>query len=150
MKKQTKSKPKQIKELAGQFEEEFKNNLPIVVLPNGNIAYKNFIIKKTAGEDWAIYAKHSNMLIDIYRLKTCAIMSAKAYERNNLNRFFEIKNLDNQYWASYSDYLVYETNIKKAKDFDRYLILLNKLENSKTRTEHLKEQISKMFKWSFV
>ena len=78
------------------------------------------------------------------------MLSAKAYNRNDLNKFFEIKNLDNQYWASYSDNQVYQHNIKKTKDFDRYIVLLNKLEDSQTRSEHLKEQISRMFKWSFV
>ena len=78
------------------------------------------------------------------------MLSAKAYERNDLNKFFEIKNLDNQYWASYSDNQVYQQNIKKAKDFSRYIVLLNKLEDSQTRTERLQERISRMFKWSFA
>jgi hypothetical protein len=150
MKKQTKSKPKVVKELASQFEAELKNSMPVTVLPNGNIVYKDFVIKKTKQENWAVYFKYNNNVVDEYHLKTCALLSAKAYDKNDLNRFFEIKNLDNQYWASYSDNQVYQHNIKKAKDFDRYIVLLNKLEDSQARAEHLKEQISRMFKWSFV
>ena len=150
MKKQNKSKPKVVKELASQFEEELNKSMPISVLPNGNIAYKNFIVKQTKGENWAVYHKYNNFLIDEYHLKTCALLSAKAYERNDLNKFFEIKNLDNQYWASYSDNQVYQQNIKKAKDFSRYIVLLDKLEDSQTRTERLQERISRMFKWSFA
>ena len=77
-------------------------------------------------------------------------MATKAYQGTNLNRYFEIKRLDNKYWSSYSDNQVYKRNIKTAKDFDRYLILLNRLEHSKTQAEHFKEEISRMFKWSFV
>jgi len=150
MKKQNKTKPKVLKELASQFEEELNNSMPIGVLPNGNLTYKNFVIKKTKGENWAVYFKHSNYIVDEYHLKTCALLSAKAYDRNDLNKFFEIKNLDNQYWASYSDNQVYQQNIKKAKDFGRYIVLLNKLEDSQARAERLKEKISTMFKWSFV
>jgi hypothetical protein len=55
-------------------------------------------------------------------------MSAKAYDRVDLNKFIEIKQLDSQYWASHSDTQVYQKNIKTATDFTRYMILLNKLE----------------------
>lgn len=150
MKKRIKTKNNTVKELASTFEDELNNSLPVTVLPNGNIAYKNYVIKKTIQDNWAVYIKSSNCLIDEYHLKTCALMSINAYTKNNLAKFFEIKRLDNSYWASYSDNQVYQNNIKKTKDFSRYIILLNKLEDSQTRTQHLKEQISKMFKWSFV
>jgi len=77
-------------------------------------------------------------------------MAAKAYSRTDINKFFEIKNLDNKYWASYSDNQVYRKNIKTAKDFDRFQVLLNKLELSQQETDRFKEKISTMFKWSFV
>ena len=77
-------------------------------------------------------------------------MAAKAYLSTNLNRYFEIKRLDNKYWASYSDNQIYKKNIKTAKDSDRFMILLNKLEDSEAQATHFKEAISRMFKWSFV
>ena len=77
-------------------------------------------------------------------------MAAKAYSRTDINKFFEIKHLDNKYWASYSDNQVYRKNIKTAKDFDRFQVLLNKLELSQQETDRFKEKISTMFKWSFV
>jgi len=150
MKKQNKTKPKAVKELAGQFEAELNKSMPISILPNGSVAYKHYIIKQTARENWAVCFKNNDTVVEEYHLKTCALLSAKAYDKNDLNRFFEIKNLDNQYWASYSDNQVYQQNIKKAKDFSRYIVLLNKLEDSQARAERLKEQISRMFKWSFV
>jgi hypothetical protein len=77
-------------------------------------------------------------------------MAAKAYNSTDMAKFFSIKRLDGKYWASYCDTMVYKKNIKTAKDFDRYLILLNKLEHSSAIATHSKEEISKMFKWSFV
>ena len=40
--------------------------------------------------------------------------------------------------------------IKIAKDFDRYLVLLNKLENSEQLANFYKTEISTKFKWTFV
>ena len=149
MKKQNKPKPKFIQELAGQFEEELNRALPLSIQPDGSVIYKNFIVKKTKLGNWGLYNLKSKYLIDEYHLKTCALMGAKQYTIN-LNKFFEIKRVDTQYWANYSDNQVYRINIKKVKDFSRYLILLNKLEYSQERTDHFKEQISRMFKWTFV
>jgi alcohol dehydrogenase YqhD (iron-dependent ADH family) len=150
--KNTKTKPKAkvIKELAQQFEEELKQTLPISIQPNGNIVYKSYLIKQNSSGNWSLYRLNNKVLIETYHLKSCALMAAKAYDHTNLNKFFEIKQVDNKYWASYSDNQIYQQNIKKAKDFNRYLILLNKLEDSGIRTEQFKEQISRMFKWSFA
>jgi hypothetical protein len=153
MKKQNKSRqPKKtiVKDLAEQFANDFTKQLPVTVLPDGGIVYKEFLIKQQTNGNWGVYNIRSKSLVEQYFLKTCALMGAKAYNSTNIDKFFEIKRLDNRYWASYCDLLVYKKNIKTAKDFDRYVILLNKLEDTETKTEHFKEQISRMFKWSFV
>jgi hypothetical protein len=158
MKKTNKQKPKSspkskarvVKELATHFEEDLKKSLPISIQPNGNIVYKNYYIKKNKLDNWAVYNINSHDLVEQFFLKTCALMAAKAYNNIHLEKFFEIKALDTQYWANYSDSLVYRNNIKTAKEFDRFLVLLNKLEHSEQLAEHYKEEISKMFKWSFV
>lgn len=77
-------------------------------------------------------------------------MAGRAYSRTQLEKYFEIKRLDNRYWANYCDMQVYTHNIKSAKEFDRYVILLNKLEYSTEQANHFKEEITRMFKWSFV
>jgi len=150
MKKTNKPKAKVIKELAVQFEEEFKKTLPITVQKDGSVRFNEYTIKQTDNENWGIYLNNSPFLIESYHLKTCALLATKAYSKTNLNKFFEIKHLDNKYWASFSDLQVYKKNIKLAKEFDRFCILLNKLEDSENRTNMYKEQISKMFKYSFV
>lgn len=148
--KKRKFKTKEIKQLAESFKEEFKASLPITPLPDGSAVYKTYLIKETTKKNWGIYHISNGSLIDEYYLKTCALMAAKAYNNTDMIKFFSIKRLDNRYWANHCDTLVYQKNIKTAKDLDRYLILLNKLEHSTTLATHFKDEISKMFKWSFV
>jgi len=150
MKKPYKSREKTIKELAVQLEEDFKKSLPITVLSNGSIIYKQFVIKPLGSGNWALVNSNSTNIIEEFYLKTTALMAARAYGRVDLNKFFEIKRMDNKYWACHSDLQVYKQNIKNAKDFDRFCILLNKLENSQAESDTYKEKISKMFKWTFA
>ena len=150
MKKQNKPKTAVIKELASQFEAELNKSMPVTVRKDGSLLYKHYVIEQNNNNNWALYHAGSNESIDEFYLKTCALMAAKAYQSTNLNRYFEIKRLDNKYWASYSDNQVYRKNIKTAKDSERFMILLNKLEDSDVQATHFKEAISRMFKWSFV
>jgi hypothetical protein len=139
-----------IKELAQELSTELEQKMPLTVLPNGGIVYKNYLVKQTNDGNWAVYNYKSRNLIEQYFLKTCALMAAKAYNGIQLDKFHDIKRLDNGYWANHCDTQVYRKNIKTAKDFDRYLILLNKLEESEFKETHYKDEITKMFKWSFV
>jgi hypothetical protein len=150
MKKHNKPKAKVIKELATQFDNELHSALPVVKLSGGAIGYKEFLIKKMPNGNWGIYQITNKDFIEQFFLKSCALMAAKAYSNTRITKFSEIKQLDNKYWASYSDNQVYKNNIKTAKEFDRYMILLNKLEQSEAHIAHFKDEISRMFKWSFV
>jgi hypothetical protein len=145
-----KNKSKMIKELAQHFEETLNAKLPIAIQPDGSIVYKTFVIRQQATGNWGLYNINSRDLIEQFFLKTSALLAARAYSKTFLEKFFEIKELDNQYWANYSDTLIYAHNIQKAKDFERFQILLTRLEHSRLLTEQFKDRISKMFKWSFV
>ena len=157
MKKQYKSKKKQplatakVKELAETFGSTLDKKLPITMLKGGAIGYKDYIIKQTPSSRWAVY--HMNNLrepVGEYNLKTCALMAAKSYNATQIARFFEIRDLDAHYQASYMEHQVYQKNIKTAKEFDRYVILLNKLEESVIKTELYKKKITAMFHNAFV
>lgn len=152
MKKPNKKSNKQklIKELAQQFESEINSSLPVAVLSNGNMIYKDYLVKQLANGNWGIINIKNKDLVEQYFLKTCALMAAKAYSSINMTKFVEIKELDNKYWANYSDSVIYKTNIKTAKEYERYLVLLTKLEESNRKTRFYKDEISRMFKWSFV
>ena len=145
-----KHKKKAIAELAVQFEEDFKKVLPLSIQPDGSIVYKTYYIKQVANGNWGLYNLHSRDLLDEYYLKTCAIMAAKAHSSVFLERVFEIKRLDSRYWANQCDSIVYKKNIKKAKELDRFIIMLNRLEYSEEQAKHYQDEISLMFKRTFV
>jgi hypothetical protein len=151
MKKTTKkTNTKVIKHLAEHFSVELDKKLPITVMPNGGMLYKDYLVKEMKNGNWGVYNYKQKNLIDQFYLKSCALMAAKAHASTNLTVFSEVKQLDNRYWASHGDYVVYKHNIKTAKDFDRYLILLTRLEESQLKEAYYKEEISNKFKWSFV
>jgi hypothetical protein len=153
MKKQNnKKKPqaKVIKELASQFEQELNKTLPISIQPNGSIVYKNYLIKTNKQGNWAIHKPGVIEPLGTFYLKTSALMAARAYDKNDLNKMFEIERMDTDYRNNHTDSLVYANSIKKAKDFSRFMVLLNRLEYSQERTAHFQDKISRMFKWSFV
>ena len=151
MKKPNKAKKKiQVKALAEKFEQEFNSTFPVQVLPNGSTVYKDYLIKKNKLGNYGLYNYKNRSLVDQFFLKSCALMAAKAYHNTQLTKFFEIKQLDNKYWANHIDAMVFKENIKTAKDFDRYVILLNRLEDAESKELFYQDKISTMFKWSFV
>jgi len=144
------TKPKTIKKLAEQFEEDLNKTLPVTVRQDGSIVFKNYYIKQNKMGNWVVYHLNTRELIDQFFLKSCALMAAKAYDRVDIVKYRRIKTLDNKYWANYSDTLIFERNIKTVKDFERYCILLTRLEQSRDLSKHFRDEISRMFKWSFV
>jgi hypothetical protein len=150
MKKTYKPKPRFIKELVEHFDVDLNNSLPISIQPNGDIVYKDYVIKLNKFKNWALHHR-SGPVVEQFYLKTCALMAAKAYHRLDLNKFNSIKQLDSHYWSNYCDTLVFKNNIaKKTIAYDRYLILLNKLEYSQEKSDFYKNQISQSFKWTFA
>lgn len=141
---------KLIKDLAVHFDSELRSKIPFNILPNGNVIFNDYLVKQLPNNNWGLYHKNTKTLIDQFFLKSCSLMAAKAYGKTQLEKYFEVKRLDTRYWASYCDTQIYGHNIKTAKDFDRYLILLNKLEYSTEQTNYFKAEITRMFKWSFV
>jgi hypothetical protein len=144
------SRPK-IKELAGQFDDELKKHVKLTVLKNGAIGYKDFIIKKNKHQDWCIHhIRNISDAIGEFKLKTCAVLAAKAYSLTSIQKYYEIKELDTQYWANHINNLVYKNIITQPVDLDRYIIILNKLEDSEVKADHLKRKITTMFHASFA
>jgi hypothetical protein len=144
-------KQQEIKTLAETLDIEFKNIVTLIPLPNGAVAYKDYIIKQTKTGSWGIFIKRTaDDCHGEFNLKTCALIAAKALSGLRLQHYNEIKQLDTKYWSNYYRSTVYQHNIKTVKDMERYLILLNKLEDSKWKASHYKDEISKLFRWAFV
>lgn len=140
-----------VDKLSQSFDIDFQKILPLIPLPDGSVVYKNYIVKEASNGYWNIYSKRTGSdSHGQFNLKSCALMAAKALTQMQIDKFNSIKMLDTKYWANYQTTVVCKHHIKSAKDFERYLILLNKLEHSTWQADNCKEQISKMFRWSFV
>lgn len=150
MKNTNKPKKRVIRELAEQFDAELNKQLPITVLPNGDSVYKDYIVRHLPTGNWGLFNYKTKEKVDEFFLKSCALLAAKAYNHIQIRKFKEIKTLDSRYWANYCDSIVYKHNIKLTKDTGRYLILLDRLENSELLVTQYKSEISRMFKGSFV
>ncbi len=148
--KPKKSKKSSLEDLALEFSHTLNEKLEISVISKDVLLYKNYLIKKHKLGKWVLYNATNKDVVGDFFLKSCALLAAKAHHKVNLVKYNQVKTLDNQYWANHMDCAVYSNNIKKAKDFERYLILLNKLEESTARTSLFKDEISRMFKWTFV
>lgn len=150
-KKKQQLNPSKLQELAEDFSSLYDKKVQITVLPNGSISYKNFIIKPSKRGTFQIYYSYNlNDPVEEYNLKSCALMAAKAYNTVQINRFFEIKDLDTRYNTSFTECQLFKKNIKIAKDFDRYVILLNKLEEADLKARYYKEKITVMFRNTFA
>lgn len=147
MKKLTQQK---INELAKYFDDELETYLPVLVLPDGSLFHKNYIIKLLNNKNWGLFNSNNGDLIEQYFMKSCALIAANAYANIDLSKFNLTKQLDSQYWSNYFDISVYEKNIKSEKDYEKYLILLDKLENSIVGAKVYKDKIAKSFRYTFT
>jgi hypothetical protein len=155
MKKHSKKKQNlnhsKLQELAEDFGSLFDKKVQITVLPNGAISYKNFLIKLNKQGTYGVYYSHNpHDPVEVYNLKSCALMAAKAFNTVQINKFFEIKDLDTRYSTSHTELSLFKQNIKLAKDFDRYVILLNKLEEADLKARYYKDKITVMFRNTFA
>ena len=146
---QMKTSKKTIKELAQYFDQELQIQLPLTVLANGSLVYKDFLIKKLPNNKWGIFNIFNKDLKEEYNLKSCALMGAKAYNFKHFNKCNEIKILDNNYWSNYSDTVIYRSILNNISD-EKYPIVLTRLEESDFQANQYKHKISKLFKSTFV
>jgi hypothetical protein len=140
---------KHIKELAYYFDTELQKQLPISLLPNGSLVYKDFLVKELQNGNWGLFNIQTKDLINQYYLKSCALIAAKSYSSRQFKKCFEIKELDNGYWSNYSDTLIFKQNLKSVKE-DRYAILETRLEESTHQSTVYKHKIYSLFKLTFV
>lgn len=142
------NKDRLIKDLAEEFQKEFKK-LSIQVLPNKDIVYNEFLIKKSDG-NWVLIDITSKDIIASFFLKSCALLAAQYYKDYLFNEYRKIKQLDRDYKRNYLDSIIHRHNLSVTKDFDTKVILLNQIECEEANSIYFKKQISTLFKRSFV
>lgn len=139
-----------VRELAEEFNIEFNSAIPFKILPDKSLIYKNYLVKQNRNGYWSVYDVNSKNIIHEFFLKTCALLAAKQYYCQRFDIYGQIKNLDRRYQAHYSDIVVYQYNIAKITDPDQHNILENKLHECRIKAKSYQQQISRMFKCTFV
>jgi hypothetical protein len=139
---------RQAERLEQYLEAEFKNTLPIAVMANGSVVYKNFKIKQNKRGNYSLYRIGGN-LIDTFNLKACALMAAKYYSVNSLTPYNEVKDLDNNYHQNSTDAEIFKHKYKTYKDLDKRDLALWRWELTSERAKRTKSQIEAKFKAMF-
>ncbi len=138
---------KQAEKLQTLLEEELKK-IPLKIVNEKLLAYKNFKIKQDKKGFWLLIDPQGD-IIDKFRIKTTASLAAKFYDQTNLKKFHEIKILDGQYWYNHVDAEIFEYRYKTTKDLEKKDYFNCRREIAKSRTVHYKNEISSLFKANF-
>jgi hypothetical protein len=139
-----------ITEFAGYFDQELQTTLPISVLPDGSLVYKDFLVKQLDNKYWGVYNITSRDLINEYYLKSCALMAAKEYFHRQYEKYHNVKMLDSKYASVSTDASVFKNNISLVTDNDKYQIMLTRLEESNVLLQHYQHLILRLFRQSFI
>jgi hypothetical protein len=139
-----------IKEFANYFDQELQTTLPLSVMPDGSLVYKNFLVKQLDNMNWGMYNIESKDLINQYYLKSSALIASKAYNHRHYAQYYEINNLDKKYATLLNDNSVFKHNIELTTDNEKYQILLTRLEESITQFQHYQKLILRLFRQSFI
>jgi|688.fasta_scaffold697999_2 hypothetical protein len=137
-----------VKDFKRYAEQEVDKSLPVKILPDNSLIYKNFRIKKVK-EKWTVNYTKSSDIIDEFYTKTGALLGAKFYNTNNLSKFTAIKDLDRKYYYTLSEIDIYRELIKHTQDFTKKEILYSRYDVAEHRSKVYKEQIASEFKTHF-
>ena len=139
-----------ITEFAGYFDQELQTTLPISVLPDGSLVYKDFLVKQLDNKYWGVYNITSRDLINEYYLKSCALMAAKEYFHRQYEKYHNVNMLDSKYASVSTDAFVFKNNIALVTDNDKYQVMLTRLEESNVLSQHYQHLILRLFRQSFI
>lgn len=139
-----------ITEFAGYFDQELQTTLPISVLPDGSLVYKDLLVKQLDNKYWGVYNITSRDLINEYYLKSCALLAAKEYFHRHYEKYHNVKMLDSKYASVSTDASVFKNNISLVTDNDKYQIMLTRLEESNVLSQHYQHLILRLFRQSFI
>lgn len=128
--------------------EEFSKKPPIALLKNGSIAYKEFILKPTKDGNWELMRANESTL-DVFRLKTSALVAAFFRKRENFKMYFEIRNLDQCYARNkVNAELLKQRSINATDSFNQDLFTARYYE-AKRAAKQAKSKITKQFRTLF-
>lgn len=131
------------------LEEEFTKKLPILVLPDKSILYKEFRIKQNKHQVWDLRWARTNDKIDSFHTKTSALLAAKFYQANNYARYNEVKHLDLSYWSNSVDAVFFKTRLNTTRDCELKDLFICRRDLAFQRCKSAQIKITQMFKYNF-
>jgi len=142
---------KQVAKKLEKFLEDVNDMMPLTILPDGSVAYKNYIIKKNKDSSWTLsrIQNQSKIFIEVFNLKSSALLAANYHRTNRIDLLIETKILDEHYWASYNDHLNFKELYKKTKDLVKRDLYLWRGELTRDRADYYRDKISNAFASSF-
>ena len=142
---------KQVAKKLEKFLEDVNDMMPLTILPDGSVSYKNYIIKKNKDSTWTLsrIQNQSKIFIDSFNLKSSALVAANYHRTNRIDLLIETKILDEHYWANYNDHLTFKELYKKTKDLVKRDLYLWRGELTRDRADYYRDKISNAFATSF-
>lgn len=131
------------------LEEEFTKKLPILVLPDKSIIYKQFRIKQNKHKNWNLSWVKTGDKVDTFHTKTSALLAAKFYLTSNYSRYNEVKHLDLSYWNNSVDAQFFKYRLNTTKDYDQKDLFVCRYDLATERYKNAQAQITQMFKYNF-
>lgn len=139
---------KQAKQLEQFLEEELKDKVLLALLPNGSIAYGNFLIRQSKNKEWQL-TRANGTYLDTFNTKSSAIIAAKLHGASAFAKYSELKILDQLYYKSYADAEIFKQRYKTTKDSEKRDLYLARMSNAEQYATYAKEQIASRFKRLF-
>jgi len=142
---------KQVAKKLEKFLEDVNDIMPLTILSDGSVAYKNYVIKKNKDSSWTLsrIQNQSKIFIEIFNLKSSALLAANYHRTNRIDLLIETKILDEHYWANYNDHLNFKELYKKTKDLVKRDLYLWRGELTRDRADYYRDKISNAFATSF-
>jgi hypothetical protein len=133
------------------FYNEVKDTMPLTVLPNKAVGYKNYLIKSKKDGTWDLVKifKSGTHVVDNFNLKSTAIISARYHEISNIQSLIETKELDNLYWTNHTDSVYFKYFYNKTQDPVKKDNFLWRHEITTQRATFYKDKISLAFRTVF-
>ena len=130
------------------LEEEFKQKLPIALLPDGALAYNGFVVKKNKKDQWQL-SRAKGLPFDTFNVKSCAIIAAKLYGASRFEKYSELKILDDLYHKNHTDAVTFKQRYTTTKDLDKRDLYVARYINAEQHANYAKSQIASKFKMLF-
>lgn len=131
------------------LEEEFTKKLPILVLSDKSILYKQFNIKQNKQKTWDLRWAKTRDRIDTFYTKTSALLAAKYYLSSNYSRYNEVKYLDLVYWNNSVDAMFFKYKLNTTRDCDMKDLFTCRYSLAISRYKDAQGKITQMFKYNF-